>query len=110
MICLILPLYVVGAGIFWSSHKSESLKRDFLLGLAWPLVVPVNATMFALERVFSALEERSEERAKERAMREAELRAREERFVGYGEAGASKWMAEGDEHADAEKGEKRFFS
>jgi hypothetical protein len=113
MICLILPLYVVGAVIFWSSHRSESLKRDFLLGLAWPLVVPVMVALFALRLVLSALEERAEERAKERATREAELRGREERFIGYGGAGAAKWMdeeaAEGKDKVEAEK-EKRFFS
>lgn len=87
MICLILLFYLIGAVVFWSSHKSESLMRDLLLGLAWPAVVPVNA-------VLAALEERRTKHAKARADREAELRGREQHFIGYGGEGTAKWMIE----------------
>lgn len=115
MICLIVPLYLVGAVIFWSSHKSESLKLDFLTGLAWPVIAPVEVAMFVSRRVRAALEERRVGREKARADREAELRGREEHFIGYGGEGIAQWMAEdvaegkGDKDADKLYSETNHF-
>jgi len=103
MICFILPVYVVGAVMFWSAYKSESLKRDFFLGLAWPVVVPISLALLAAGQIFSVLEERREERAKARARREAELRGQEERFMSYAGAGSAKWLAEEEGEAVAEE-------
>ena len=104
MTCLILPLYLVGAVIFWSSHKSESLKLDFFMGLAWPVIVPVEVVMSFSRRLRASLEEQKLERAKALADREAELRAREEFFIGYGGEGIAKWIVEevGEEKDDKE--------
>ena len=99
MICLILLFYLIGAVIFWSSHKSESLMRDLLLGLAWPVVVPVNV-------VLAALEEWRTEHTKAQADREAELREREERFIGYGGESTAKWMIEEAAEGEDEKEER----
>ena len=99
MICLILLFYLIGAVVFWSSHKSESLMGDLLLGLAWPVVVPVNV-------VLAALEERRTEQAKAQADREAELRGREEHFIGYGGEGTAKWMIEEVTEGEDEKEER----
>lgn len=85
MMCLILPFYLIGAVVFWISHKSESLMLDLLLGLAWPVVVPVNI-------VLATLEERKTAQAKAQTDREAELCGRQEHFISYGREGTAKWM------------------
>lgn len=102
MICLILPVYIIGAVIFWTSYKSESLKRDFLLGLAWPVVVPINLADLAVGRIFSVLEEWRAERVQAQARHEAELRGQEERFISYTRAGAAGWLAEEEDTAGKE--------
>ena len=86
MVLLILLFYLIGAFVFWSSYKSESLIRDFLLGLVWPVALPSHL-------VFAALEKQRTKHVKAQADREAELRAWEERFIGHG-ASTGKWMAE----------------
>lgn len=98
MILLILLFYLIGAFIFWCSHKSESLRRDFLLGLVWPVALPGKL-------VLAALEKQRTKHAKAQAEREAELRGREERFIGYG-AGTGKWMIEEVAEEEDEKEEK----
>ncbi|HEX6047476.1 MAG TPA: hypothetical protein VFZ22_23500 [Pyrinomonadaceae bacterium] len=100
MILLVVLFYLFGAVWFWFAHKSESSKLDFLLGLAWPIVVPINWLLVALE-------ERRERRVQAQTMHEAELRAREERFIGYAERGTTKWMTdevtEGQDKTEAEE-------
>ncbi len=76
-------IYIIGAVAFWLSYKSGSLKRDFLLGLAWPIAVPVIAPLSIAKRMRAALEERKALRMQEQARRESELRAQEQRFLGY---------------------------
>ena len=87
-------LYVLGALAFWLSHKSGSLKRDFLLGLAWPIVVPVIAPLSIGRRVSAVLKERKALRVQEQAKREFELRAQERRFIGYAAQDTAKWMTD----------------
>ena len=54
-----LPLlYPLGAVTFWLSYRSGSMKRDLLLGLAWPLTVPVVATLSMGNRIRAALKKR----------------------------------------------------
>jgi hypothetical protein len=87
-------LYIIGAVAFWLSYKSGSLKRDFLLGLAWPITVPVIAPFSIARRMRAALEERKALRVQEQERRESELRAQEQRFLGYSAQGTAKWMAD----------------
>lgn len=83
-------LYLLGAVAFWLFHKSESLKRDFLLGLAWPIAVPV---IFS-RRADTILKERRARHVLEEAQRESELRAQEQRFIGYAAQDTPKWMTD----------------
>ena len=87
-------LYLLGAVAFWLSHKSGSLKRDFLLGLAWPIVVPVIAPLSIGRRVRAVLKERKARCEQQQAKREAELRAQEQRFIGYAAQDTAKWMTD----------------
>lgn len=82
-------LYLLGAVAFWLSYRSGSVKRDFLLGLAWPLVVP----LLIGRRIRSASNEHRALRVQEQAKHESELRAQEQRFIGYGAQG-TKWMVD----------------
>ena len=100
MVLLILFLYLIGAVAFWISHKSESLKEDFLMGVAWPFVVPVTASLSTYRRILGALEERRTRRVHEQGRHESELRAQEQRFIGYAAKGTAKWMI--DEVPDEE--------
>ncbi len=95
-------IYIIGAVAFWLSYKSGSLKRDFLLGLAWPIAVPVIAPLSIAKRMHAALEERKALRMQEQERRKSELRAQEQRFLGYSARGPAKWMADEtpDEHDD----------
>lgn len=85
-------LYLLGAIAFWLSYKSGSLKRDFLMGLAWPIAVPVIAPLSIGRRVRAVLKERKAWRVQEQAQRELELRAQERRFIGYAAQDTAKWM------------------
>ena len=87
-------LYVLGAVAFWLSHKSESLKRNFLLGLAWPIAVPVIVPLSIGRRLGAVLKERRAWRVQEQAKRESELQAQEQHFIGYAAQGTAKWMAD----------------
>src|SRR5688572_8211025 len=87
-------LYVLGAVAFWLSHKSDSLKRDFLLGLAWPIVVPVIVPLSIGRRIGAVLRERRASLLQEQAKRESELQAQEQRFIGYAAQETAKWMAD----------------
>src|SRR5688500_15737915 len=48
-------LYILGAVAFWLFYKSGSLKRDFLLGLAWPIAVPVIVPLSIGRRIDAVL-------------------------------------------------------
>ena len=87
-------LYILGAIAFWLFHKSESLKRDFLLGLAWPIAVPVIVPLSIGRRVGAVLKERRARPVLEQAKRESELRAQEQRFSGYAAQDTPRWMAD----------------
>ena len=87
-------LYILGAVAFWLFHKSESLKRDFLLGLAWPIAVPVIVPRSIGRRIDAVLKERRARRVQEQAKRESELRAQEQRFIGYAAQDTPKWMTD----------------
>ncbi len=87
-------LYVLGAVLFWVSHKSESLKREFLLGAAWPIVVPVILSVATGRRILASLQERRARRVQARAMHESELRAREQHFIDYAATGTAKWITD----------------
>lgn len=100
-------LYIIGAVAFWLSYKSGSLKKDFLLGLAWPIAVPVIAPLSLSRRMRAALEERKALRVQEQERHESELRAQEQRFRGYGAQGTAKWMVdEVPEEQDEKKAER----
>lgn len=96
-------LYLLGAVAFWVSYKSGSLKRDFLLGLAWPIAVPVIAPLAISRRIRAALRERRAWRLQEQAKREIELREQKQRFIDYSAQGAT-WMA--DEVRDRKDGKR----
>jgi hypothetical protein len=87
-------LYIFGAVAFWLFHKSESLKRDFLLGLMWPITVPVIVPLSIGRRINAVLKERRARRVQEEAKRESELRAQEQPFIGYAAQDTPKWMTD----------------
>src|SRR5688572_14757267 len=87
-------LYILGAVAFWLFHKSGSLKRDFLLGLAWPIAVPVIVPLSIGRRIGALLKERRARLVQEQAKRESELQAQEQRFIGYAAQDTPKWMTD----------------
>ena len=87
-------LYLVGAVAFWVTYRSGSLKRDLWLGLAWPMAVPVIASLSITKRMRAALEQRSASRLQEQAKQESELLAQEQRFIGYASEGTAQWMTD----------------
>lgn len=90
-----LPLlYLIGAVAFWVSYRSGSLKRDLWLGLAWPMALPVIASLSIAKRLRAALEQRRASRILEQAKHESELRAQEQRFMGYASEGTAQWMTD----------------
>ena len=86
--------YLIGAVAFWVTYRSGSLKRDLWLGLAWPMAVPVIASLSITKRMRAALQERSVSRLQERARQESELVAQEKRFIGYASEGTAQWMTD----------------
>ena len=98
-------LYVLGAIAFWLAHKSESLKRNFVLGLAWPIAVPVIVPLSIGRRIGAILRERRAWRVLEQAKRESELQAQDQRFIGYTAQETAKWMA--DEVPDVQDERRR---
>lgn len=87
-------LYILGAFAFWLTYKSGSLKRDFLLGLVWPITVPVIVPLSIGRRIDAVLKERRAQRVLEQKNRESELRAQEQRFIGYAAQDSPKWMTD----------------
>lgn len=90
-----LPLlYPIGAVAFWLTYRSGSLKRDLWLGIAWPMSLPVIASLSITKRTRAALEQRRAGRIQEQARHESELLAQEKRFIGYASEGTAQWMTD----------------
>jgi hypothetical protein len=85
-------LYILGALAFWLTYKSGSLKRDFLLGLVWPISVPVIVPLSIGRRIDAVLKERQARRVLEESKSESELRAQEQHFISYAAQESPRWM------------------